>query len=150
AEFHSGTLIVEDCTINGFTNEYGINFAPTGGRGTLQVSNTSISGNSFGIYVAPAANQIASVTLDQVKLTANSGHGLAMFGAGVVAGTIRNSLVATNAINGVFVGAPQAYFTVEHSSIIANLSVGVRTSSAGANVNVTDSTISGNGTGVFS
>ncbi len=44
--------------------------------------------------------------------------------------------------------ASQVYFTVEESSIIADLSNGIHANSPGTNLNVTASTISGNGTGV--
>ena len=44
--------------------------------------------------------------------------------------------------------ASQVYFTVEESSIVANLSYGVLTNSAGSVVNVGASTIGGNRTGV--
>lgn len=148
SSFPSGKLIVEDCTISGFANGAGINFRPTSGRGTLDVSNTQISANVNGIYVAPSTNQIASVTLDHVKLSANSGNGLWLSGAGVVAGTMRNSVAATNGVNGVVSDAHQAYFTVEESSMVANLQYGIRSISSGTSIKVGASTIGGNGTSV--
>jgi hypothetical protein len=67
--FTSGTLVVEGCTIQGFTAGAGIFFGPTAGRGLLQVSDSRISGNDFGIVVDPVNNQIASVTLNRIELT---------------------------------------------------------------------------------
>ena len=150
--FPSGTLVVEDCTIQGFPTTgggaAGIFFAPTAGRGSLEVSDTRIFNNGNGILVEPASNQIATVTLNRVDLSGNSGTGLVLEGAGVVAGTMRDSVASRNGVDGVFASASQVFFTVEGSSIVANLSTGIQTGSAGSVVNVASSTIGGNGTGV--
>ena len=145
--FASGTLIVEDCMIQGFHGGYGIFFAPTSGRGLLQVSNSQMFDNNFGIVIAPASGQVASVTLDRVELVANT-TGLDLGGAGIVAGTMRDSVAGENGTNGVDAQTSQVYFTVEESSIVANLVYGIRTNTAGSVVNVGASTIGGNGTGV--
>jgi hypothetical protein len=146
--FPSGTLVIEDCTIQGFAVD-GIEFIPTGGRGLLQVLDSRIFNNGSGIFVQPLNNQIASVTLNRVELTGNAGTGLLLNGAGVVAGTMRDSIVAGNAQVGVIAQATQVFFTVEESSIVANLTAGIKTNSAGTVVNVGASTIGGNGTGVL-
>jgi hypothetical protein len=78
----------------------------------------------------------------------NSGDGLLLDGGGVVAGTMRNSVVGENGVSGVVAIASQVFFTVEESSIVANLVNGIQTNSANAIVNVGSSTIGGNGTGV--
>jgi hypothetical protein len=70
-------------------------------------------------------------------------------GAGVVAGTMRNSVAGENGTDGVFAQAGQVFFTVEESSIVDNLLNGIQTGSAGSIVNVGASTIGGNGTGVL-
>jgi hypothetical protein len=146
--FASGTLVIEDCTIQGFVND-GIVFEPSAGRGLLQVSESRIFNNGVGIIVHPQSNQIASVTLNRVELTGHSNDGLALLGLGVIAGTMRDSVAAGNAIDGVIAQATQVFFTVEESSIVANLSAGIQTNSAGSIVNVGASTIGGNGTGVL-
>jgi hypothetical protein len=152
--FPSGTLIVEDCMIHGFHSSgstgYGIYFTPSSGRGTLQVSRSLIYDNQIAIFVDPASGQIASIGLDGDELSGNQATGLYMFGSGIVAGTMRQSLVAENGFDGVFAGASQVYFTVEESSIIDNLDIGIQTDASGAVVNVGGSTIGGNGTGVRS
>jgi hypothetical protein len=145
--FASGTLVIEDCTIQAFIDD-GILFEPSAGRGLLQVSDSRISNNDFGVAVVPASNQIASVTLNRVELTGNLDDGLTLLGAGVVAGTMRDSVVAGNGFDGVATSASQVFFTVEESSIVANLTAGIETNSAGSIVNVGASTIGGNGTGV--
>jgi hypothetical protein len=150
--FASGTLVVEDCTIQGFThgstNGDGIFFEPTAGRGLLQVSDSRIFNNGNAIVVAPLNNQIASVTLNRVELTGNLNDGLILSGD-VVAGTMRDSVVAANTQVGVLAQATQVFFTVEESSIVANLSAGIQTTTAGTVINVGASTIGGNGTGVL-
>ena len=144
--FASGTLVIEDCTIQGFVGD-GIFFTTTAGRGQLQVSDSQIGNNDTGIIVQPG-NQIATVTLNRIEVTGNSTHGLVMDG-GVVAGTMRDSVVGGNGQVGVFAFASQVFFTVEESSIVANLTAGVQTDTAGSIVNVGASTIGANGTGVL-
>jgi len=153
--FASGTLIIEDCVIQGFnvgnhTNGNGISFTPSSGRGLLQVANTLISGNSTGILVSPSSGQIASVTLNHVEITANAGEGFTMIGAGVVAGTMSKSIIGENGGSGVFALSSQVYFTIKDSSIVDNLSYGILTGAPGVNIGVAATTISGNGTGVGS
>jgi hypothetical protein len=149
--FSSGTLIVEDCMIHGFdfSSQVGIDFSPTSGRGLLQVSNSQIFDNGTGVVVGPASGQIASVTLNRVELVANAFDGLFLGGAGVVAGTMRDSVVGENGQTGVLAEAGQVFFTVEESSIVDNLVNGIQTNSAGSAIKVAASTIGGNGTGVL-
>jgi hypothetical protein len=147
--FPSGTLIVEDCMIQGFRGGTGINFTPTNGRGLLQVSNSQMFDNGTGILVVPSPNRIASVTLNRVELVANNTDGLFFGGSGVVAGTMRDSVVGENGANGVVSQASQVFFTIEESSIVDNLVNGIETATAGSSVKVGASTIGGNGTGVL-
>jgi hypothetical protein len=143
--FASGALIIDDCTIQGFVGD-GIFFRPTTGRGLLQVSDSRIFNSANGIDVAPS-NQIASVTLNRIEVTGNSHDGL-FLDQGVIAGAMRDSVIAGNGDFGIIAQAVQVFFTVEESSIVANLSAGILTGSAGTVVNVGASTIGGNGTGV--
>jgi hypothetical protein len=149
--FSSGTLIVEDCMIQGYRSETAINFAPSGGRGLLQVANSQIFNNVDGIVVLPQNGQIASVTLNRVELVGNVVFGLFLstIDTGIVTGTMRNSVAGENGNTGVVAMSTQVFFTIEESSIVNNLVNGIQTFSAGATVNVGRSTIGGNGTGVF-
>jgi hypothetical protein len=153
AGFNSGTLIVEDCMISGFAGSgVGIEFGPTGARGTLQVSRSLIANNGFGVFVIPLAGSgVASVVLNGVELVGNAGDGLVLQGA-VVAGTLRNSLVAANGNIGVAAFSNQVFFDISGSSIIDNLSNGIFMDSPGSGsaVTVGGSAIAGNGTGVQS
>ena len=150
SSFPGGTLIVQHCTIHGFTGDDAIYFAPSSGRAVLQISDTIISNNLYGVDVRPSSGVIASVVLDRVELTGNLGGGTALLleGSGTIAGTLRQSLVAENGGNGIYALAGAVYFTVEESSVIDNLSVGILLNSSGGNVEVGASTIGGNGTGV--
>ena len=147
ATFAGGSLIFEDCTVQGF-GLIGIYFASNAPRGLLQVSNSEVFRNNDGIYVLSQSGQIASVALNRVEMVGNINTGLALIGNGIVAGTMRRSVVAANGNNGVAAEAKQLYFTVEGSSITANLVNGIVTNNAAAVVNVGGSTIGGNGTGV--
>jgi hypothetical protein len=144
--FSSGTLVIEDCTIHGYTGA-AINFQPQSGRGSLQVLNSEVFNNATGISVSPTSGQIASVTLDHVTISGNSQSGLVL-GGGVVAGTMSNSVVVSNTVDGVLANAVQVFFTVDQSIISTNLSSGIHTNSAGTVLNVGATTIGGNGTGV--
>ena len=149
ASFFGGTLIVEDCMIHGYQAGIGIVFEPQSGRGLLQVSNSQIFDNIDGIAVGPASGQIASVTLNKVELVGNTAIGLFFTGPGVVAGTMRDSVVGENGTSGMITNASQVFFTIEESSIVDNLLNGIQTNSAGSSVKVGASTIGGNGTGVL-
>jgi len=148
SSFFSGTLIVEDCMIHGYHSGFGIYFVPASGRGLLQVSNSQVFDNVTGIVVDPSSGQIASVTLNRIESVANSSDGIGLNG-GVVAGTMRDSVVGENGNTGVFASSSQVFFTIEESSIVDNLVNGIQTASAGSVVNVGASTIGGNGTGVL-
>jgi hypothetical protein len=148
ASFFSGTLIVEDCMIHGYHGGFGIYFVPTNGRGLLQVSNSQVFDTVTGVVVDPSSGQIASVTLNRIESVGNSSDGIGLNG-GVVAGTMRESVVGENGNSGVVASSSQVFFTVEESSIVDNLVNGIQTNSANAIVNVGASTIGGNGTGVL-
>jgi hypothetical protein len=83
-----------------------------------------------------------------LELVANTGDGLLLQGS-VVAGTMRDSVVGENGADGVSTQATQVFFTIKDSSIVDNLTNGIQTNSAGSVVNVSASTIGGNGTGVL-
>jgi hypothetical protein len=143
----SGSLTVEDCTFQRYRG-YAIYFAATTGRGTLQVSNSRFINNATGIRVEPSAGQIASVVLNRIEISGSGSNALNLLGAGVIAGTMRDSVIAASAAQGFASLGLQIFFTIEGSSIIANLSDGIFANTAGTNLSVTASTISGNGTGI--
>jgi hypothetical protein len=144
-----GTLTVEDCVIHGMGNP-GITFSHNSGdtRSRLELRNTQVFGNAFGIGVNAAAGRIISLTLSQVELRGNNAYGLSIAGAGVVAGTMYNSVVASNGTNGVTASAGQTFFSIEGSTFSANLTSAINSASAGTVLNVGSSSLGGNGTAV--
>ena len=146
--FPNGTLIVQHCTISGFTGA-GINFEPNTGRGLLHMSDSSVYKNGVGVIVMPASGVIASAVFDRVEIVSNSTDGIDLSGAGTVAGTLRQSFVGENGGDGVSATATAGvYFTVEESSVIDNLQYGVFSGATGVNLEVGASTVGANGTGV--
>jgi hypothetical protein len=147
-----GGLVIIDCEISNFPGS-GVLFTPntgsSGGRASLVLVNTTVGKNNIGVSVAPASGQIASVLFVNDIIGLNTGDGLDLAGAGVVAGDLRQSTIANNNGNG-FVGssAGGVYFTIEGSTFSANLGVGIETNSAAANVDVAASAIGGNGMGI--
>jgi hypothetical protein len=147
--FASGTLIIENCMIHG-ARSGGIKFTPSSGRGTLQVTDSLLYDNGDStITVNPASGQIASIALNRVEIIGNDTDGLDLVGPGIIAGTIRQSLVAENVGAGIFANASGGvFFTVDQTSVVDNLLTGIEINSPAAIVNVGASTIGGNGTGV--
>jgi hypothetical protein len=145
-----GKLIIQNCNIHGFLAAYGLSFTPaSGGRALLEVSNTRIYDNAEGVNVnAGTSSTIVSAMFNNVEISANTNDGLDVGGTGVVAGTLRQSLVSENGIDGINATASQVYFTVEESSVIDNLSLGIEANSSGVNLEVGATSIGGNSTGV--
>jgi hypothetical protein len=116
-----GTLHIESCIVNGFSNGDGIAiFAP----GNVFVTNTIARGNDFGILVDITAAGTASVAMDQLHLDANvfSGLGVETFAAGaVVNAAIHNSSASGSAfgmtVDGESGGVASLY---AESCLIAN------------------------------
>jgi hypothetical protein len=145
----AGSLTIEDSVIKDFSGN-GINFTPSGsGRSSLTLSSTKVENNHAGVGVNPASGQITSVGFYHVGLGGNVGDGLDLGGAGITAGDMRSSVVANNGNNGI-VGASAGgvFFTIEGSTISANLAIGIEAGSPAANLAVAHSTIGGNGTGI--
>ena len=98
-----GTLNVENCTINDFTQK-GINFAPTvAGTSHLFVDNTKVrnnnnAANGGGILVAPTgAGVLADASIENTQLTHN------LFGINALDNStvnVKNSTAAANQFNG--------------------------------------------------
>ncbi|GMV29506.1 MAG: hypothetical protein AMXMBFR59_16310 [Rhodanobacteraceae bacterium] len=141
-----GRLVVEDCTIQGVTGN-GIDLAPSGAARAL-VRNTTITRVTGGsaISVAPTGAGSAVLTLEKSRLYANKA------GLTVVSGTavVNDSVVSQNDQNGIFANSSGAAvaISVNNSRVTNNTSVGIRALNATASIVVSNSTITGNGTGV--
>ncbi len=148
AAFATGSLVVEDCVVQGFVD--GIFLSSSSGRSLLNVSNSRFINNSGNaIQIDPhGVSTIETIALDHVELS-GGGTGFDIESdTGVAAGTIRNSLILGNSGDGIHTTASQVYLTVESSTINANVGTGIHANSAGSNIDVFSSTIGANGTGV--
>jgi hypothetical protein len=86
-----GTLHIENCVINGFSNGDGLGFL---GAGSLEVKDSIMRSNAHGIVVWPTSG-IARATIDQVRLEGGAG-GLQARDGSVV--TVRNSVASATLI----------------------------------------------------
>ena len=109
----NGSLVVENCTINNFTQQ-GIDMEPAAlATVSLTVSNTLIrrSGQA-GILVKPGASATVIGYLENVRL-ANNGAGLRVEDRGKI--TVRSSIAANNTNVGInIVSAGQAASIIAH------------------------------------
>ncbi|HVH32882.1 MAG TPA: right-handed parallel beta-helix repeat-containing protein [Tahibacter sp.] len=139
-------LIVEDSTINGTTSN-GIDFSPSGAS-KLLVRNTTITratGGS-GISVTPTGAGTASVTIENSRLYSNK-NGLTI-ASGIA--TVNNSVVGPSDQNGIFANSAGAnvVINVNDSTVSDNAAVGIRALNPTSSIFVSNTTITGNGTGV--
>jgi len=135
----------------------GITIAPSSGVSKVFVADTYITGNGnsatqAGILVRPTGGASANVSVNNVKLQANS-NGILMDGAG--GGGISNVNVthseltaSTNAGISVSSAATAFAAVVSNSQISFNVTTGALTTGAGATLRLGDNTITNNVTGV--
>lgn len=146
-----GTLIVEDCTINNFSQR-GINFAPSGPSQLIvrrtRISNNLNSFNGGGILIKPGAGGSASALIEQVRLDRN------LFGVRAddnskvnIRGTV--AMLSTN--NGFLAFAaslPSTMDIVDSAAIQSTsanvINAGVKSSGANALVRLNNVAITGN------
>lgn len=153
-----GALQIEDCVIRRFNSvaSFGISFQPTGAA-KLYVSNTVISGNGNGtgggINVVPTASGSAKVVLRQVQVQQNSGTGLNIdantSSAAGVQVVVEDSQFSGNTA-GVSSNASGIAATtfINGSSIAQNSATGLSVSGNASSMVVSNSTITGNATGL--
>lgn len=141
-----GRLIVEDCAIQSVTGN-GIDISPTTAMKAL-IRNTTISRVSGGsaISVTPGVGGSANVTIENSRLFANKN------GLTVVSGTasVDNSVISASEQNGIFANSTGAtvVINVNDSRVTNNGAVGIRSLNPTSSIFVSNSIITGNGTGV--
>jgi hypothetical protein len=149
--FQSGAALhVENCTIDGFTQE-GIGFFPGAGTtGQLFVKDTKIRNNTGGgIWIQPASGATAKVSVDHVRLQQNLFGLKAEQGASVF---VRDSVAAGNSANGfVATSAGGAVeLTIESSVSTANGINGIASVNVASTVRLSNVTVTNNpGMGVL-
>jgi hypothetical protein len=142
-----GTVFVEKCTINHFTQS-GINFATTVAGTQLHVADTIVRDNGNfaaqtgqGIFVAPTST--AKASLDHVRLE-NNVAGLRTQGSSTT--SVSNSVAASNAFAGFSSAAAAAVLNIESSAAVNNGALGGGGIVCAGTVRIGNTTISGNGT----
>ena len=143
---------VEHCRISQFqpATAHGIRFAPTGGSGTLIVSDTEIFQNGTGILVLPDSNG-ALVSLQRVQMLGNSGDGFTADGAtGFIKVSIADSLSNLNGGNGFTatgLAGPPVLLDIQRSTASLNSRAGINADGKAGSVFIGASTVTANGTG---
>ncbi len=146
-----GTLHVEDCTINRFT-QFGIDFEPSG-VSQLFVTNTIVRNNNGasggGILLRPGAAGSAAATFDDINLAGNR-VGIRIDDRGKATG--RNVVVANTTTFGIHVKsvAALAELNLSASQVANSTNAAVRSEGSLGMVRLSDSNIHDNGAGLVS
>lgn len=156
--YSGGQLIIEHCDIGNFTgsgtsNGYGIDFVPSSSA-TLVVNDTTIHDNGLagtgngGIRILPSTGGSATAVLNDVRIVNNAGFGLQVQGPAKL--SMRDSAIGLNADNGIVAigGSATASLLLDRLTISGNGATGVAAQGAGALINLSDSTITGNIQGI--
>jgi hypothetical protein len=142
-----GTLHIENCVINGFSNAAGLGFL---GAGSLEVKDSIMRGNDIGIVVWPSSGT-ARAAIDRVRLEGGA-FGLVPREGSVV--TVRNSVVSHQSINGFHVlsnTSGSVRLSLQGCVASNNENIGIfawSTSTGSAEVDVESCIVSGNAYGV--
>jgi len=147
------SLTVRDSVIRNFTDA-GIDFGPNSSSPSqLFLSNTVVSDNGgYGIEIEPTGSGTTTGVIDHVELEHNATDGLAavITSTQTINMTVSDSVSANNGNNGItadsFGGTPVSIM-VRNSTIANNGAYGLlaNSTSPGATIRVTRSTITGNG-----
>ena len=158
--FQSGTsLSIQECMIRNFGAlgaGIGINFVPTSSS-DLFVSDTLISDSNQGILIRPLGSIVLTGLLERVDVEHSQNDAIDVNGTSSSGATI-NVTIAGSAItksggNGILaLASPTPAATtvvmVRDSTIANNVGTGVTAQGSPALINITRSTITGNGTGL--
>jgi hypothetical protein len=144
-----GTLHVERCTINSFT-QAGISFVPSGAsrlyvQDSIVRNNNPTGGGSFaGIFLNPAVGGSAEASLDGVVLLRNF-HGLRLLGN--ARATARNCTASGHGGTG-FLVAPNGQLNLDGCEASNNAN-GVRADGAGAVARLANAIVTNNTNGLL-
>lgn len=149
----AGKVFIQDCHINGFTN-FGIDFKPPNNGSQLFVTNTTVRNNGNftansggGIIVEPTATGGVTATLNNVNMYSNIFGLQVRDGSDVVA---KSSIASDNKFAGfnLSVTTVAANLFVDQVVSFSNGTVGLQSQGTGATARMTQSSFTGNGTGV--
>jgi hypothetical protein len=149
---NSGTLHVENCYINGFTQR-GIDFVPTSAGANLFVTNTTVRNNGVnnssggGILVKPSGGVSVDATITGSRLAGNR-YGVRAEDGGLV--TVRDSTATESVANGfvVFSSGGTVRMALEGTATTNNVGIGLRTVNPGASAYISNVISTGNATGL--
>jgi hypothetical protein len=141
-----GTLHVENCTINGFT-QAGIAFLPSGAsrlsvEDTVVRDNNPLAGSSYGgIFIAPTGTGSADASIDETRLVRNF-HGLRVQGNSRVAA--RNCSASGHSGSGLLaVSSGAAQLNLDGCEASNNVN-GIRSEGAGTTVRIANTLVTNN------
>ena len=165
-----GELVVERCDISNFTsatNGSGIHFAPTASA-RLVVRDTTIHNNGStlaatagdaltstgGIVIRPQSGR-ADVVLDNVRIIGGANFGVQADGSGgTIHAAFRNSTVSGFAGHGVWalggVSGNAVNLTLDGVTVSGNGQIGLLAQGTGAQIRLSDSTVTANAVGMQS
>jgi hypothetical protein len=135
----NGTLHIESCVVNGFSDGVGVFLL---GSGKVEVKDSILRGNSNAMSI----NGPLSVTLDQVRFEANK-SGLDAIGGAQI--TVRNSVASSNSDQAFSIasGGPAVELNIE-SCVVSNNFNGIVVNSGGPGqisiARVSNSTVTNN------
>lgn len=150
--FAARALHMQNCVLR--KGVQGLHFAPTADA-NLYVSDCMIANNSdYGMTIAPSGKANVNATLDRLHVE-NNRRGINInngAATGVLRATIRDSIVAGNRAEGVFVQTTKGDIRtmIDRTNISNNGTYGLRVSGAGNRTYIGGSTFSGNNVGLFS
>jgi hypothetical protein len=151
-----GALNVQNCVIRGFSGGSGLNLLPDS-NADFNVSNTIVSGNTFGVLLAPTGTgATVTASFEQVQAIHNSLSGITIEGdlmTGSLFAIAADSLASGNGQVGfdsrsAFAKATTTFTLVNCKA--ANNGTGVVSEGNNAGVILNNSTISGNSSNGFS
>jgi hypothetical protein len=155
-QFNSGAALhVRKTSIKGFVNN-GINFQPNGAAKLFvtdtYISETGTSATFAGIQVRPSGSS-ATVDINNTQIV-NNGFGIVVDGSatsGTIRGIVRNSMIAGSVHNGISTSngsAANITFLIDSTTAAGN-AFGLVSTGANAGMIVGSSSVTANGTGLF-
>lgn len=134
---------IENCKIYGFSGR-GIDDHRTSGH--LAVTNTVVSDNAqSGIVALSGGGSTLNITIDHVQMHGNGNSGFAITGG--TRALVMHSSATSNAVHGFYADS-NAMLILEDTASFANVSDGV-ISLSGATIWLSNTTVTNNGTGIY-
>ncbi len=138
-----GTLIVDHCTIEGFTT-FGIDISKAA-AGNTYIKDTRITRAATGVRATNSTATLNLVTMDNVRLEQMTN------GVDIQANsraTIRNSVISGNSSNGVLLSTSTSVANIEDSVLSFNALNGLGLTTAGATARISRNGFYNNTTGI--